>query len=60
MSITLHVLSKCVQSAPRYKNRHPFTAAFDAPDIAQGAHIKASAYQANEQRSEEKNCSFLG
>lgn len=27
----VHVLSKCVQSAPRYKNRHPFTAALDAP-----------------------------
>lgn len=42
MSITLHVLSKCVQRAPRYKNRHPFTTASDAPDIAHGAHIKGA------------------
>lgn len=27
---------------PRYKNRHPFTRALDAPDIAHRAHITAS------------------
>lgn len=47
MSLTLHVLSKCVQCAPRYKNRQPCTRA-GGPGTAHGAHIKARPRQANQ------------